>query len=138
MKPKREYAGFWVRVLAYLLDLLILAVPIGILALVFGEGSLLYDLLGGLTVTAYIIGFWTAFDGQTPGKRLMGIKVVRHSDGGPITLKQALLRYFVGYTLCNLTLGLGFVMVAFRYDKRGLHDLIAGTCVVYDVGLEKS
>jgi len=51
-------------------------------------------------------------------------------DGSRIGFGRALLRW-LGSVLNGMTLGLGFLVVAFRADKRGLHDLIAGTKVVY-------
>lgn len=71
---------------------------------------------------------FTGWEGQTPGKRLLGLKVVR-MKGGPVSYPKALLRY-VGYYISFLPAGLGFIMIAVDRNKRGLHDLIAGTCVV--------
>ena len=53
------------------------------------------------------------------------------ADGAPIGLREAALRY-IGYWVNALTLGIGYLFIAFRKDKRGLHDLIAGTSVDRD------
>jgi uncharacterized RDD family membrane protein YckC len=63
--------------------------------------------------------------GQTLGKMLMGVAVVRR-DGGPAGYGRALLRC-VGGGLCLLTLGIGRLPVLFTRDHRGLPDLVAGT-----------
>jgi uncharacterized RDD family membrane protein YckC len=75
----------------------------------------------------YMVGFWVA-DGATPGKKVFGLRV-QMVNGEPIGIGAGLLRY-VGYYVSGLTLGIGFLMVAFTPEKRGLHDYIAGTVVV--------
>jgi uncharacterized RDD family membrane protein YckC len=63
--------------------------------------------------------------GQTVGKMLLGVAVVRR-DGAPAGYGRALLRC-VGGGLCILTLGLGRLTVLFTRERRGLSDLVAGT-----------
>ena len=63
--------------------------------------------------------------GQTIGKMLLSIAVVRR-NGGPAGYGRALLRV-MGGGLCVLTLGLGRLPVLFTRERRGLSDLIAGT-----------
>jgi uncharacterized RDD family membrane protein YckC len=63
--------------------------------------------------------------GQTLGKMLLGVAVVRR-DGGPVGYGRALLRC-LGGGLCLLTLGLGRLLMLVRSDHRGLPDLVAGT-----------
>lgn len=70
------------------------------------------------------IGVW----GATVGKFLLKMRVVR-SDGSKVGLGRALARY-LSYILSALIFGIGFLMIAFRHDKRGLHDLICDTVVV--------
>ncbi len=67
--------------------------------------------------------------GQTLGKMALQIRVVS-MDGGPLSFGQAVGRYFATF-LSALILGIGFVMAGVRSDKRGLHDLLAGTRVEY-------
>ena len=69
----------------------------------------------------YTIGFWIG-QGATPGKMAVGVKVVM-ANGHPIEFGAACLRY-VGYIACALTLGIGYLMIAFTAEKRGLHDFI--------------
>lgn len=133
-----RYAGFWVRVLATILDGFILGIPIAIVLSVFlglgwiGEEPGPADLLSYVLWTVVTVAFWVNWDGRTPGKKLLHIRIVSHPDGGGLSHGKAVLRYVVGYTVSTLVLGLGFIMVAFREDRRALHDLIAGTSVVYD------
>lgn len=142
----QETAGFWIRSLAYALDNFL--VFLGTVTLAFISG--LATGLGGVTTAmgsedvdrlatffGFFIGifsglfyftFFLGWCGQTPGKKLFGLKVIGTS-GDPVTYPQALLRYF-GYMASFLLLGLGFLMVAVDRKKRGLHDLIAGTQVI--------
>jgi uncharacterized RDD family membrane protein YckC len=78
----------------------------------------------------YVVGGW-AKSGRTPGKSLLGLAVIG-GDGGPgvgIGWRAAVTRA-LGYLLSSLPLGLGFLVVLFRKDKRAWHDLLAGTWVV--------
>ena len=85
-------------------------------------------LLALLIVPVYMIFFWTV-SGQTIGDAVFGIRVVR-TDGKPMTLPRS-IRRFLGYILCFLTLGLGFALILVDNQRQGLHDTIAGTCVIY-------
>lgn len=76
----------------------------------------------------YILFFWV-LAGQTPGKRLMGIRVVR-LNGRRMNLMVGIRRLF-GYVACYLSLGLGFLWVLIDDRRQGWHDKFAGTCVVY-------
>ena len=76
----------------------------------------------------YLLFFWVVA-GQTPGKRVMGLRVVR-MNGTRITLLVG-LRRLLGYLACFLSLGIGFFWVLIDEQRRGWHDKIAGTCVVY-------
>ena len=107
---KTEYAGFWIRLGAMIIDIM-----------------LLVFVSWGLAVLAYFIGLWV-WKGQTLGQMATRIKVVR-ADGQPMDLGVATLR-FVGLLVCGLTLGIGFLFIVFDERKRGLHDRIAGTYVI--------
>ena len=105
-----EYAGFWIRLAAWLIDVVLLSI-----------------ISWGIVNVAYFIGLW-AWRGQTLGQMVANVKVVR-TDGKPVDLRTAVLR-FLGYIVCVLTLGIGFLLVAFDDRKQGLHDKIAGTYVI--------
>ena len=120
-----EYAGFWIRFASGIIDFIILFVVGIVLALALGgtPGTLLQLAVG----LVYTIGFWTT-QGATPGKIAVGIKITT-VDGDDIDVGRALLRY-VGYIASTLTLLIGYLMIAFTGQKRGLHDYIAGTVVI--------
>ena len=122
----RSYAGFWIRLLALIIDGLVLAIPQVIIALTVSSvgGRLVLNFLTGFL---YTVGFWV-LEGATPGKMLMGLKITMAS-GEPLTPGTAIVRY-VGYFLSALTLGIGHLIIAFTPEKRGLQDYLAGTVVV--------
>lgn len=78
-------------------------------------------------VPLYFVGLWT-WRGQTLGKMAIAIRVVR-SDGRPMSVGAALLR-LVGYLFSSLLLFVGFLMIVFDRQRRGLHDRLADTVVV--------
>jgi len=146
-----EAASFFPRLLATLVDgVILLALNLLLLSpvflvLLFREAFQSADLLrdwaflgilvgcGLLIVGAnlwYVVGGW-ARTGRTPGKALLRLAVVPAGPGSAagIGLKAALVR-FLAWNLSGSLLGLGFLMVLFRKDRRALHDLVAGTRVV--------
>ncbi len=155
-----RYAGFWIRFVASLADTLFLALPVGIVIYFLSDGnwfdfsqyqqnmqmamsgnvnaldnqpqtSLKWELLFEMAVLIITMIFWKKWRGATPGKRLVHIKIVDSKTFKDIDNKQAITRS-IGYIVSTLTLLIGFIMVAFRKDKRGLHDLLASTVVIYD------
>jgi uncharacterized RDD family membrane protein YckC len=121
-----EYAGFWMRFGAWLIDGLILgALEVAILVAVMDLPAAL--LLLTLVGPFYVIGF-DVTQGATPGKMALGIRIVT-DDRDPIGFGHALLRYFAHFASA-ITLGIGYLMIAFTAEKRGLHDFIAGTMVI--------
>lgn len=133
-----SYAGFWVRVMASFLDFFLVSMPVMlVMGLLLGldwimqDEQTFNDLVYQAIVLMITVYLWVNWSGYTPGKRIMGIKVVSVENYAEVGYRKAIIRY-VGYFLSAILLGLGFIMVAFREDKRGLHDLIAGTYVIYD------
>lgn len=82
-----------------------------------------------LTITIYV-AFWR-YSGQTPGKKMMHIKVVDAKSFERASLLQLIMR-FVGYFISSLLLFLGFFVGFLRKDKRSLHDLLSRTAVIYE------
>lgn len=82
-----------------------------------------------LAVAVYFAAFWTG-PGQTPGMRLMGVRVLAPSGGTP-SLARSLLRV-VGLVLAIIPLGAGFLPALVDSRRRALPDYLAGTTVVYD------
>jgi uncharacterized RDD family membrane protein YckC len=84
---------------------------------------------GGLLMSAaYFLFFWTVA-GVTPGKGLMGLRVVRR-DGTGLSFIRSLLRLF-GYWLSTLLYGLGYLWIAIDNRREAWHDKIARTAVIY-------
>ena len=131
-----QYAGFWIRVVAYIIDgfamvagyivgfivifaLVAVAPPLGVLALIA-----LY-----VVALCYQPYFWWKY-GATIGQRALGLRVVRAIDGGPISGGTAVIRY-IGIFVSGLVFYLGLIWVAFEPRKRGWHDMMAGTVVIH-------
>jgi uncharacterized RDD family membrane protein YckC len=130
-------AGFWIRAVALVIDVVVLVLvelSLGLVARrVWGasvqESTLVHSMrvlftlaFAGLYVTVLHAG-----TGQTIGKLVVRAHVVL-VDGEPVPVGTSLLRFFAYFVSC-LTLGLGYLMAGLRRDKRALHDLIAGTRV---------
>ena len=86
------------------------------------------NLFASIFPLLYLLTLWI-LSGQTIGHYLLGLRVVR-MNGKRINLLSGILR-ILGYVACFLTLGLGFLLVLISNQRRGLHDRMAGTCVIY-------
>jgi uncharacterized RDD family membrane protein YckC len=75
-------------------------------------------------------GYCWATRGRTPGMALLGLRVIR-ADGADITPRRGAARA-LAFPLSILLFGLGFVGILLQREHRALHDLIAGTAVVYE------
>lgn len=145
MEQGIHYAGFWRRLLAHLIDLLLslvlFAIPVAYLLVGYPllpispsdtpsspYGTSGVDLLTQLLFIVLVIFFWVRFRG-TPGKRLLRCEVVDAESGDNLTIGQATIRYF-SYIVSLLPLGLGFLWVVWDPRKQGFHDKIANTLVV--------
>jgi len=135
-------AGFWIRVVASLIDSLLLGVVQFVLSLLIDlvigmmgiatEGDPAINTVIWLFGVSLSIGyavFFTGYSGQTPGKMALRIKVIR-TDGSPVTYGRAALREVLGKFISGILLGIGYLMVAFDRQKQGLHDKIADTYVI--------
>jgi uncharacterized RDD family membrane protein YckC len=134
----QEYAGFWVRLGAVLIDTVIIVIVITIpLSFIYGEQYWLsgtyirgfWDLiLGWLVPIVATIWFWQRYMG-TPGKMALKLKIVDARTGGKLKLGQAIGRYFA-YIVSIVPFGLGFIWVGIDSKKQGWHDKLAGTVVI--------
>ena len=113
-------AGFWIRMLALLIDLILVAVALGWL-LHHGTGGLL------LLLAAYGAIMWK-LKGTTVGGIVCDLKVVR-VGGGPLDWGTAIIRA-LGCFLSLVVAGLGFIWIAIDHEHQAWHDKIAGTVVV--------
>ncbi len=135
-----EYAGFWVRVGAALLDtLLVVLITFPILISIYGWAYFDVSQTGAIAGVADILISWVwpavavimfwLYKQATPGKMLVSVKVVDAKTGGTLSVGQSIGRY-LGYFVSTIPLGLGLLWVAFDAKKQGWHDKLAGTVVV--------
>lgn len=132
-----EYAGFWRRTAAHFIDgVIVLIILVPTLFLFFssnvaqyGDVSAAISILIQYVITPIVvIAFWKK-KGGTPGKLLMGVKVVSANTLETASTGRLIIRY-LGYIPSSLVLFIGFIWVAFDEKKRGWHDLLAGTVVI--------
>ena len=95
----------------------------------WGSSSETAGIVVTIVVAGLNLGVLPGLTGFTLGKWAAGLRILRQ-NGLEIGIGRALVRHFVGYPLSFVTLGLGFLVIAFTSRGRGLHDLIAGTVVV--------
>lgn len=134
----RNYAGFWIRFVAFILDSLIAGILSFVLTFVLSMtmGFDREDLVTTLIINLFSLVFgWIYYAGLesskyqgTLGKQMMGIYVTNES-GAPISFMRATGRYFAKI-LSSIILLIGFIMAAFTSKKQALHDMIASTLVL--------
>jgi len=93
------------------------------------EDSVVWLIGLGFWLFFYFAGSW-ALAAKTPGMAVLGLRVVQR-DGGEVTVRHAVVRT-LAFPLSFLLLGLGFIGLVIGKERRGLHDVIADTTVVYD------
>jgi len=156
-----EYAGFWIRAIAWIIDGFILgivttffwvivvaivaAIGLGTASSISADGTISNDqavvlgvgilaavaflfLMTLIVTVLYFVLLWVK-RGATIGQSVLGLRVARERDGGPIGWGTAILRYImlmIGFWIFYL----GVIWVAFEPRKRGWHDMVAGTLVV--------
>lgn len=128
-----RYAGFWVRVGAYIIDLIILGVVQGIIGstLISDIDPMQFDYfgIGGLIAILYYSLMESSEKQATIGKIALNLKV-GDMNGNRISFMNALGRY-LAKILSALILLIGFIMVAFDNKRQGLHDKLANTVVYH-------
>ncbi len=92
-------------------------------------GFQIFLIIFNLTFAFIYTTFFWIFGGQTPGKAILGIRVVR-LDGKRMTFMRC-VRRFIGYFLSIFSLGLGFLWVLGSDRRQAWEDLLAKTCVIY-------
>ena len=136
-----DYAGFWIRLGAWFIDYIILAIisaviylPMTILGVfsmdnpaVFVTFQLITTILNFVIPAAYEIWFVGKY-AATPGKMACKLKVVM-ADGGQLSYGRSVGRHFAKY-ISGLILGIGYIMAGFDDQKRALHDRICDTRVI--------
>jgi uncharacterized RDD family membrane protein YckC len=145
MNPdEMEYVGFWPRVGAALIDVLVqLTLTAPLTYFVYGrysEPGLDYmgrgDMFINLVLPAIaVIALWVRY-GATPGKMALSAKIVNADTGEPLTMGASLVRY-LGYFVSMIPFCVGFIWIAFDRRKQGWHDKMANSVVVRPVGTER-
>ena len=158
-ESRYEYVGFWARVAASLVDTVLVCMLVWpLLTMFYGSGywaeltmplKAAFDATLGGSLAALppvpdrgpadflvswvlpavaIVAFWIARQ-ATPGKMLIGARIVDADTGAPLTTRQAIGRY-LAYYVSIFGLFLGFFWVGWDRRKQGWHDKLAGTVVV--------
>ncbi len=128
------YGGFWIRVGAKIIDGIILSVvgfALGIVGNFMISHVIARSILQNILSLVLTIGYTTYFLGSygaTPGKMACSLRVVR-PDSEKISYARACGRCFAEF-VSSIILGIGYLMVIFDEEKRGLHDRICDTRVV--------
>jgi len=147
----RHYGGFWIRFVALIIDGVVLGIINWIIRLplvaILGVGTLgaagsgsvagvgaVLAATGLLTLISFAVGiayqvYFLTTRGATPGKMVLGLKVIR-ADGGPISAGLAVGRY-LAQILSAMILLIGYIIAGFDSEKRSLHDRICDTRVIY-------
>jgi uncharacterized RDD family membrane protein YckC len=136
-----EYVGFWSRVGASIIDsILILLLTSPIVYLIYGPRYFTdnkqliaggWDFMATWVLPAVaVIVFWI-YRSATPGKIILGMRIVDAETGGKPSTGQLIGRYFA-YYVSAIPLSLGFLWIAFDKRKQGWHDKLAGTVVIED------
>jgi uncharacterized RDD family membrane protein YckC len=128
-----EYAGFWRRFAAYIIDSILISVVFWLAVLILGAiaddgGVIVAYILGTIGAFVYYAGMESSSNQATVGKIALGIQVT-DLQGNRVSFGKALGRN-LAKILSALILYIGFIMAAFTEKKQGLHDMIAGTLVV--------
>lgn len=134
----QEYAGFWVRTGAAIIDTILLMIIIfPAVTAIYGQEYWLSE--------SFVVGFWDviinyilpaitvilfwSYKSATPGKMATKLTIVDSKTGGKPTTKQLIVRY-LGYYVSMIPLFIGIIWVGIDKRKQGWHDKLAGTVVV--------
>ena len=126
-----RYSGFWIRLLAYIIDAIILGAltfPLARVLSMMGIGEQSSNVMSIAISWMYFAVFESSGWMASPGKKALGL-IVTDEQGGQLRVGRATRRYFAKI-LSALLLGIGFVMIAFTARKQGLHDKMFHTLVL--------
>ena len=137
--PPIKYAGFWIRFVAFMLDGLILIIPVAIIKIIAGVIFVASGFAGSAQIISsiiYIAISWsyfasmTYYKGATLGKMIVGLQV-KSESGERLSSGRVVLRETIGKIISGIIIYIGFIMAGFTTKKQALHDKIAKTVVVY-------
>ncbi len=140
------YAGFWVRLAAYLIDSVIVFFMLLVVRLILSGaisalsgtvlgGNILFDytlkdIVLYLGQVLYFI-LCTRYTGTTPGKRALNLRVISVDESGELDLLNVVYRETVGRFLSGIFVCIGYLIIGVDREKRGFHDMLCDTRVVY-------
>jgi len=142
-----QYASWWIRLVAIIIDNVIVGIASFIVSLVFGfvlglglglSGStpgsnadsilsLMGDIIGLVIWAGYFTYYWS--EGATPGMRLFRIAIVDANSGIPIGFSRAFIRV-LGYIVSAIVCYVGLIWAAFDGRHQGWHDKLANSIVI--------
>lgn len=141
-----EYAGFWVRLFAYLIDMVIIGIPLLLVRLILWlvtwglDGTVLTknllfqynltDIVLYLLCSTYFVSC-TYLTGTTVGKKLLNLKVVREDEEEKLELFTVIYRETIGRFLSGIVGNIGYILIGLDKEKRGFHDYLSDTRVIY-------
>ena len=142
---EQEYAGFWIRTAAAIIDsILVLLIIAPILTAIYGMNYWLgenfingaWDVLLNYILPMIAVTVFWVYKSATPGKMATHLTIVDSRTGGKPSTGQFIGRYFA-YYLSALPLFLGIIWVGIDKRKQGWHDKLAGTVVIRNTSSEQ-
>lgn len=139
------YAGFFVRLAAFLVDLIIVnaglmvvRMPMWILSMSSPDNILVRDFIFQYSIVDIVVYLLNAlyfvlltyYTGSTLGKKLFQLRVISMEDRD-MTLFEVAYRETIGRFLSSVIMNVGYFLVLGQKEHRGLHDLLSDTCVIY-------
>lgn len=137
-----EYAGFWIRVCASLIDTMLMLIIIApALSLIYGMDYWLsetyffglWDVLFNYVFPAIAVILFWIYKQATPGKMAFRLQIVDADTGQPVPTPRLIGRY-LGYYVSMIPLLLGLIWVGIDKKKQGWHDKLARTVVIRHTG----
>jgi uncharacterized RDD family membrane protein YckC len=135
---EQQYAGFWIRLIASIIDTILLVIVLLVIAFTLYSAGLITDNPDDLGIVGiflnYVIPFilvliFWHFKSATPGKIITHMSIVDAETGGKPSSGQFIIRY-IAYYISAIPLLLGFIWIGFDKRKQGWHDKIAKTVVL--------
>ena len=141
-----QNAGFWVRLAAYTIDSVIVFVGLVIVRLVlagitsaisgnvFNASILFHYTLKDIILYIFHVLYFillTYFTGTTLGKKALNLRVVSEQEVQRLSFFDVVYRETVGRFLCSVCMGIGYIMIGLDKEKRGFHDMLCDTRVIY-------
>jgi uncharacterized RDD family membrane protein YckC len=134
-----EYVGFWKRLLAFIIDtVIVMAVTVPLLWAVYGRAHFartepgfagFWDVVIQVVLPAIAVILFWRYRGATPGKMLVSARIVDAVTHGAPSTGKLIGRYFA-YLVSIIPVFLGFLWIAFDKRKQGWHDKLSGTVVI--------